>query len=224
VMLMDEPFGAIDPITRDRLQNEFLRLLSELEKTIVFVTHDIDEALKMGDRIAILGDRSKIEQLNTPARILAHPVNQFVDDFIGSGSTLKGLNFEHVTDLEFEGYPTMAVDGDPAAALASLATSDHNWVLVKDENDRPIRWVRPADLEGAADLTVAGQSVKSTIEANATLHDALEQMVTSQTGSCCVVDREGVLQGVLSMDTLIAVIQRLGDEARQHYRDTEASP
>ena len=90
VMLMDEPFGAIDPITRDRLQNEFLRLQGELKKTIVFVTHDIDEAIKMGDRIAILGERSVIRQIDTPERILAYPVDDFVDDFIGSGSTLKG--------------------------------------------------------------------------------------------------------------------------------------
>ena len=224
VMLMDEPFGAIDPITRDRLQNEFLRLLSELEKTIVFVTHDIDEALKMGDRIAILGEQSKIEQLDTPARILAHPVNQFVDDFIGSGSTLKGLNFEHVTDVEFEDYPTMATDDDRAVALAALDMSDHTWVVVKDERGRPVRWVRRADLEAAADLTGAGQSVKTTIESNATLHDALEQMVTSQTGSCCVVDRDGVLEGVLNMDTLITVIRRLEDEARSHYQSIEAAP
>ena len=223
VMLMDEPFGAIDPITRDRLQNEFLRLLSELEKTIVFVTHDIDEALKMGDRIAILGEQSKIEQLDTPARILAHPVNQFVDDFIGSGSTLKGLNFEHVTDVEFEDYPTMAADDDRAAPLAALDMSDHTWVVVKDENGRPVRWVRRADLEDATDLSVAGQSVKTTIESNATLHDALEQMVTSQTGSCCVVDRAGVLEGDLNMNTLISVIRRLEDEARSHYQSTEAS-
>ena len=96
VMLMDEPFGAIDPITRDRLQNEFLRLQAEMKKTIVFVTHDIDEAIKMGDRIAILGDRSVVRQCDTPERILALPVDDYVDDYIGSGSTLKGLNFERV--------------------------------------------------------------------------------------------------------------------------------
>ncbi len=100
IMLMDEPFGAIDPITRDRLQNEFLRLQAELGKTIVFVTHDIDEAIKMGDRIAILGERSAIRQFDTPERILALPVDEFVDDFIGSGSTLKGLHFERVSGLD----------------------------------------------------------------------------------------------------------------------------
>ncbi len=105
IMLMDEPFGAIDPITRERLQNEFLRLQGELRKTIVFVTHDIDEAIKMGDRIAILGERSTIRQIDTPERILAYPVDDFVDDFIGTGSTIKGLNFLQVSSLKKTDLP-----------------------------------------------------------------------------------------------------------------------
>jgi osmoprotectant transport system ATP-binding protein len=91
VMLMDEPFGAIDPITRDRLQNEFLRIQSEVKKTIVFVTHDIDEAIKMGDRIAILREGSQIAQYDTPERILVDPADDFVADFIGRGASLKRL-------------------------------------------------------------------------------------------------------------------------------------
>ncbi len=94
VLLMDEPFGAIDPITRDRLQNEFLRLQEELQKTIVFVTHDVDEAIKMGDRIAILREQSRIAQYDTPEAILAHPANAFVADFLGSGAILTGLNLK----------------------------------------------------------------------------------------------------------------------------------
>ena len=105
IMLMDEPFGAIDPITRERLQNEFLRLQGELRKTIVFVTHDIDEAIKMGDKIAILGERSTIRQIDTPERILAYPVDDFVDDFIGTGSTIKGLNFLKVSCAEAHRVP-----------------------------------------------------------------------------------------------------------------------
>ncbi|MBE1874938.1 ABC transporter ATP-binding protein [Myceligenerans pegani] len=100
IMLMDEPFGAIDPITRENLQNEFLRLQDELRKTIVFVTHDIDEAVKMGDRIAILGKQSVIHQADTPERILAFPVDEFVRSFIGSGTAMRGLAFEKVGDLD----------------------------------------------------------------------------------------------------------------------------
>ncbi|HTE62933.1 MAG TPA: ATP-binding cassette domain-containing protein, partial [Solirubrobacteraceae bacterium] len=90
ILLMDEPFGAIDPITRDRLQNEFLRLQSEIKKTIVFVTHDIDEAIKMGDRIAVLREGSQIAQYDTPERVLTNPADSYVETFIGSGAALKG--------------------------------------------------------------------------------------------------------------------------------------
>ena len=99
VMLMDEPFGAIDPITRDRLQNEFLRLQERIKKTIVFVTHDIDEAIKMGDRIAILRDQSRIAQFDTPERILVNPADDYVADFIGRGASLKRLSLSRVSDV-----------------------------------------------------------------------------------------------------------------------------
>lgn len=91
VMLMDEPFGATDPITRERLQAEFLRLQADIGKTIIFVTHDFEEAIRMGDRIAVLSERSKIEQFDTPARILANPANDYVRSFIGEGAALKRL-------------------------------------------------------------------------------------------------------------------------------------
>ena len=90
-MLMDEPFGATDPITREKLQAEFLRLQESIGKTIVFVTHDFDEAIKLGDRIAVLGPKSKIEQFDTPAKILANPASAYVSSFIGEGAALKRL-------------------------------------------------------------------------------------------------------------------------------------
>jgi osmoprotectant transport system ATP-binding protein len=105
VMLMDEPFGATDPITRDRLQNEFLRLQRELGKTIVFVTHDFDEALKMGDRIVVLGPQSVIAQFDTPEAILAAPANDYVSSFIGSGGQLKRLGLMLLRDAELRPVP-----------------------------------------------------------------------------------------------------------------------
>jgi osmoprotectant transport system ATP-binding protein len=101
IMLMDEPFGAVDPITRARLQDEFLSLQQTLRKTIVFVTHDFDEALKLGDRIAVLRQGSEIAQYDTPERILAAPADDFVAGFIGEGAALKRLNFERVDSLSF---------------------------------------------------------------------------------------------------------------------------
>jgi osmoprotectant transport system ATP-binding protein len=102
IMLMDEPFGAVDPITRSRLQDEFLSLQQTLRKTIVFVTHDFDEALKLGDRIAVLRQGSQIAQYDTPERILAEPADDFVAGFIGEGAALKRLHFERVDSLEFQ--------------------------------------------------------------------------------------------------------------------------
>jgi osmoprotectant transport system ATP-binding protein len=99
IMLMDEPFGAVDPITRSRLQDEFLSLQQTLKKTIVFVTHDFDEALKLGDRIAVLREGSQIAQFDTPEAILANPADDFVEGFIGEGAALKRLHFERVDSL-----------------------------------------------------------------------------------------------------------------------------
>src|ERR671915_838109 len=107
IMLMDEPFGAVDPITRERLQDEFLRIQSEIKKTIVFVTHDIDEAIKMGDRIAILQQGSHVAQYDTPERILVDPADDFVADFIGRGASLKRLSLSRVRDIELGDWPTV---------------------------------------------------------------------------------------------------------------------
>ena len=221
VLLMDEPFGAIDPITRDRLQNEFLRLQSELKKTIVFVTHDIDEAIKMGDRIAILGERSVIRQFDTPERILAYPVDDFVSDFIGSGSTLKGLNFERVRDLDLSSdWPVVDVDSDRAEAQRLFDSSPEKWMLVLDDNQHPVRWVNQQHLsDTATPLAQAGAAVMATVEPNATLHDALEEMLLSNAGQAVVVDGKGRFQGILDIEVLADVLKRLRSQAKKHYED-----
>src|SRR5919107_310893 len=109
VMLMDEPFGALDPITRERLQNEFLRLQQEIGKTIVFVTHDIDEAVKMGDRIAILREGSTVAQYDTPETVLAAPADEFVREFIGPGGGAQRLGLSQVRDVGLGQWPTAGV-------------------------------------------------------------------------------------------------------------------
>src|SRR5665648_306461 len=213
VMLMDEPFGAIDPITRDRLQNEFLRLQGKLGKTIVFVTHDIDEAIKMGER-------SVVRQIDTPERILALPVDDFVDDFIGSGSTLKGLHFERVSGLDLRPYPTMAMGEPVEVGQATLSASGREWLLLLDGERRPIRWLRESDLSRGGpvgELATRGQQVRSMVEENATLHDTLEEMLKSSTGRACVVDARGRFEGVVEIGHLTEVIRRLRDEAQAHY-------
>jgi osmoprotectant transport system ATP-binding protein len=131
VMLMDEPFGAIDPITRDRLQREFLRLQSQIKKTIVFVTHDIDEALKLGDRIAIFAEGSRLAQFATPLEILSDPADEFVRSFIGEGAGLRRLGLIRIRDLRLtadapdEGAIQVTADETVAQAIdrAMLAGS-----------------------------------------------------------------------------------------------------
>jgi osmoprotectant transport system ATP-binding protein len=221
VLLMDEPFGAIDPITRDRLQNEFLRLQGELKKTIVFVTHDIDEAIKMGDRIAILGEQSVIRQFDTPERILAYPVDDFVSDFIGAGSTLKGLNFERVRDLKLaEDWPIISVDTDRSDAQRLYDASPEKWMLVLDAQQRPIRWVNNHHLaDTATPLDRAGAAVNATVLPNATLHDALEEMLLSNAGQAVVIDDKGRCQGILDIERLADVLKRLRSQAKKHYEE-----
>jgi osmoprotectant transport system ATP-binding protein len=226
VLLMDEPFGAIDPITRDRLQNEFLRLQADLNKTIVFVTHDIDEAIKMGDQIAILGEASQIAQLDTPERILAYPVDDFVSDFIGAGSTLKGLNFERVRDIELaQDFPVVSADASREEALRIFDHSDEKWLLVLDSQRRPIRWVNGEHLRrDDRPLSTAGVSVNTKVPPNATLHDALEELLMSNAGTAVVVDPQDRYLGILDVSQLADVLKRMRAEAKKHYDDLETVP
>jgi osmoprotectant transport system ATP-binding protein len=215
VMLMDEPFGAIDPITRDRLQNEFLRLQSEVRKTIVFVTHDIDEAIKMGDRIAILQDRSHIAQYDTPEQILTAPANDFVSDFIGNGASLKRLNLSRVADIELTQWPTVRVDVPAADALEQLRRSDRSALLVLDAGGRPRRWVGADDLHraGGRALDEVGLPPEAMLEPRATLSDALNELITARYSVTIVVDSRGVYQGVVDIEQINEAIRAMRDTA-----------
>jgi osmoprotectant transport system ATP-binding protein len=209
VLLMDEPFGAIDPITRDRLQNEFLRLQAELQKTIVFVTHDIDEAIKMGDRIAILREQSVVAQHDSPERILAHPANQFVEDFLGSGATLKGLNLMRAREIELDDVTTITEPMSRDQVLEALDDAETDWVLYLDAQQRPLRWLNRAALDEAAGLSEAGKGVQVTIEPEDTLLYALEQMLQSAVGTVCCVDPDGSYRGVVRIETMIDIIEQM---------------
>jgi len=222
VLLMDEPFGAIDPITRDRLQNEFLRLQGELKKTIVFVTHDVDEAIKMGDRIAILREQSVIAQHDTPEAILANPANDFVEDFLGSGATLKGLSLMRVSDIQTDDALLAHDSGSREAMRAQLEASDRNWLLLLDENDVPQRWLNHKALDATDHrLADSGLPVRATVEPEATLHDVLDSMLHTSVGTACVVDPQGCYQGVVRLETLIDTV-RSTQQAEQARQDAQA--
>jgi osmoprotectant transport system ATP-binding protein len=142
LMLMDEPFGAIDPVTRERLQNDFLRLHREVRKTVIFVTHDIDEAIKMGDRICLLRQGGKLAQFGTPEEILASPADEFVADFVGADRGLKRLSLRRVGDVELEpasngaNLPAVEARTSLRDALSVMLTSGGDAVLVRDADGR----------------------------------------------------------------------------------------
>ncbi len=219
VMLMDEPFGAIDPITRDRLQNEFLRLQDTIRKTIIFVTHDIDEAIKMGDRIAILREGSAIAQYDTPERILSAPADDFVADFIGSGASLKRLNLSRVRDIALVDWPTAGSRSSRAEVLNALRASDKGAVLILDDQRRPVRWISGRDL-GREDEPIAevGHPPEAIVQPNATLADALNEMLKSRVGCAIVVDQAGAYQGTVDFATVSGEIQEMRRDARDRSR------
>jgi osmoprotectant transport system ATP-binding protein len=220
VMLMDEPFGAIDPITRDRLQNEFLRLQAQIRKTIVFVTHDIDEAIKMGDRIAILREGSQIAQYDTPETILTAPADGFVADFIGSGASLKRLNLSRVRDIELSSWATTVVGTEPAAVLQQLDEGDSGSLLVLDHERRPCRWVTAADVRRAdgRGLDEIGGRVEALVEPNATLNDTLNVMLTASHSVAVVADERGAYQGIVDIETISDAIRTMRADAREDQR------
>jgi osmoprotectant transport system ATP-binding protein len=221
VLLMDEPFGAIDPITRDRLQDEFLRLQQEIRKTIVFVTHDIDEAIKMGDRIAILKQQSKIAQYDTPERILTDPADEFVQDFIGSGPSIKRLSLSRVSDIETSDWPVARLTDSHDEVREKMRSTSRDHVLLLDEQEKPGRWVGQEEVQhDDTPLEESGRPAVAIVEANTNLYDTLDTMITSYKGSAIIVDEEGRYKGVVDFDTVLEAINTM----RPHEQDRHMSP
>ena len=226
VLLMDEPFGAVDPITRDHLQDELIRLQHELHKTIVFVTHDFDEAIKLGDRIAVLRERSHIAQFDTPEAILTNPADDFVSGFVGAGAALKRLNLTRVRDVEITGCPTVTVDDPLQELLDKLKSSGTNEILLLDPRGRPYKWLRRGDLMRArGSLARAGTLVHHTVTRDATLRDALEAVLTDNAGRVVVTGRRGEYTGVVDVETLMNSVHELLEadrlDAMEHQHDLE---
>lgn len=226
VLLMDEPFGAVDPITRDHLQDELIRLQRELHKTIVFVTHDFDEAIKLGDRIAVLRERSHIAQFDTPEAILTNPTDDFVSGFVGAGAALKRLNLTRVRDVAIACFPTVTVDDPIQSVLDRLRASPHDELLMLDRRNRPYKWLRRGDLQHARGSPArAGQLVRGTVARDATLRDALEAVLTDVGGRVAVTGRRGEFIGVVDMETLMNSVHEMLEADRltalEHQHDLE---
>ncbi len=203
IMLMDEPFGAVDPIVRERLQNEFLRLQEDLAKTILFVTHDIDEAIKMGDLVAVMKVGGHLAQFGPPDEILAAPADDFVARFVGADRGLKRLSLIRLGALDLR-PPVTARPGDDAAGARREALADEfPYLLLVDDADRPIGWVRPNDIPtpGALreDIAVATSPL---LDRRATLKDALSLLLDADVQAGIVVDRNRAVVGLVTADMI----------------------
>lgn len=204
VLLMDEPFGAVDPITRQRLQDELLRLQEELHKTIVFVTHDFGEAVKLGDRIAILTTGSKVVQYDTPERVLAEPANDFVRGFVGAGATLMQLSLTRVRDIDLHEAVVAQAGGDPAEAVELAGSLDRAHAIVLDRQNRPLRWLPLEELAKPQALAqVTRDDDLECVNLASTLNDALDEMLTSAHGVVVVTGRRNTYQGVIRVETIM---------------------
>jgi osmoprotectant transport system ATP-binding protein len=215
LMLMDEPFGAIDPIVRERLQNEFLRLQAEIRKTIVFVTHDIDEAIKMGDRIAVLRQGGVLAQYATPEELLLAPADDFVEDFVGADRALKRLALMRVRDVNLWEAPTVRVGEPVGRARERMAATDMPNALLIDDDGKPLGWLTERDLRYDPITGPPGDAPEPVVEEDDIVRDALGDLLAHETQYAPVVDRRGVVVGVLS----IALISHfLAEDAAEQER------
>jgi osmoprotectant transport system ATP-binding protein len=204
VMLMDEPFGAVDPIVRERLQNEFLRLQAELAKTILFVTHDIDEAIKMGDLVAVMQVGGVVAQFASPEEILANPASDFVARFVGTDRGLKRLSLVRVGDMEVIRAVTARAAEPVADVRPRMVGSPFPFVLLVDDSNRPIGWIdtRRIPREGALDPGLA-EPASPLVNRETTLKDALSMMLDAGVQAAIVVDRQSRVEGLVTVDAIM---------------------
>jgi osmoprotectant transport system ATP-binding protein len=214
IMLMDEPFGAVDPIVRERLQNEFLRLQEELAKTILFVTHDIDEAIKMGDLVAVMQVGGLLAQFGPPTEILASPASEFVAQFVGVDRGLKRLSLARVGDLPLQ-PAIIGRDGDPAGPAREriLDQPVFPYLLLVDANDRPIGWLDAAEIP-ADGVLKADRAIPMSplLNRRTTLKDALSILLDADVQAGILVDRANKVQGLVTAGMI-------GDWFREDARD-----
>ena len=211
-MLMDEPFGAIDPINRERLQNEFLRLQQEIRKTIVFVTHDIDEAIKMGDHIAVLQKGGKLAQYAPPAELLMFPNGRFVEDFVGADRALKRLALQRVRDVDLWKAPLVRVGEPVAEARAKSVDSEVPYPLLIDAAGRPLGWLSEKGLQGERVEEELRSAAKPVLELDDILRDALSHLLEEEAQYGPVVNHRGEVCGVLSIEMLAHALRTDPDE------------
>jgi osmoprotectant transport system ATP-binding protein len=207
VMLMDEPFSAVDPVVREQLQEEFLRLQGELGKTIVFVTHDIDEAIKLGDQVAVMRVGGHLAQLATPAALLNRPVDAFVAGFVGRDRGYRALGFTSAGVLATHDEQTVKL----GSAIPGAADADADgWLLAVDDKGEPQGWLKTSDSH-AAGAVVTDEILHrggTLAQQGGSLRSALDAALSSPTGRGVVVDDDGRLVGSVTASEVLALIER----------------
>lgn len=199
-MLMDEPFSAVDPIVRAQLQQEFLRIQSEVGKTIVMVTHDIEEALTLGDRIVILRTGGSLAQEATPEELLRHPADEFVADFVGRARGYGALGFTDDVPLDITRPATVSI-GEAADDPSSP------WLVALDEQGHPKGWWRRGNSEPARNEDVEHATIIT--NASSTLRDILDAALSSPNGQGILTNDDGSLRGVVALEEVTRAIRSI---------------
>jgi len=216
VMLMDEPFSAVDPVVREQLQNEFLRLQGELGKTIVFVTHDIDEAIKLGDTVAVMRVGGTLAQFAPPAELLSRPADAFVAGFVGRDRGYRSLGFAEAGRLPLREETPVRVG---ATVQDARACSTDGWALVVDDQRRPQGWLAVAGLgdeTSSAEITPQMLNLGGTLASEAgTLREALDASLSSPSGRGVVVHADGAFAGTVSASEVLSQIERRAAQVRE---------
>jgi osmoprotectant transport system ATP-binding protein len=207
VLLMDEPFSAVDPIVRERLQSEFLRLQETVRKTIVFVTHDIEEAVRIGDRIAVMSYGGHVEQFATPAELLGRPANGFVADFVGADRGLKRLAVTGIDVQDLERPPVVHVADGLADARVALERAGARWAVVLDDDENLHGWLSSERATGSGTVGASARRMEAWVPVDASLKTAMAVMLQEEAGWVAVLDGDRFL-GVLTPDSLHAALRR----------------
>ena len=207
VLLMDEPFGAVDPITRERLQDELLSIHADLGKTIVFVTHDFNEAIKLGDRIAVFAEGGHLVQYEAPERIVADPANDFVRQFVGSDAGLKQLGLARVSSVEALPAITGTAAESPAELLERILGAGQDAAVVIDGNGRPLAWLPAAELEQLDLLPDQRTPGLPVVGPDDSLADALDAILVSAPGIALATGTGGRFEGLIDAPTLLQAVR-----------------
>ncbi|WP_329209767.1 betaine/proline/choline family ABC transporter ATP-binding protein [Streptomyces sp. NBC_00683] len=227
VLLMDEPFGAVDPVVRERLQNEFLKLQAQVRKTVLFVTHDIEEAVRLGDRIAVYG-QGRIEQFDSPATVLGAPATPYVADFVGADRGLKRLSVTPIEESDLDQPPVVHLDDPLAKATARLRADGARWAVVLDGEDNLHGWIPAGDAasaDAAGTVREHARRMEAWLPLGAPLKQAFATMLQHDAGWIAVIDKDstGRFLGVLTPARLHEALRRSIDADAQDLPRAEVA-